>query len=202
MDDIKPSRWYYCLAVLIFIAGGVIFFSYLFSSLGDLSEELTQIVVPGSSDLVLGAGKYTIFYENESVVDGRIYSTGQAISGLQIELKNKSTGFKVPLHSPQGSFTYSIGGRSGRAILEFGIDRQGVYELSALYLEGSGPEVVLAVGRGLFDNLISVIVVGIVIYLGSILASMAIVVVVYQKRRSARQRIKEGEEAIRGRRSS
>ncbi len=201
MDDIKPSRWYYVLAALIFIAGEAVFFSYIFSNLGGIGEGLTQVVVPGNSDLNLSeAGKYTVFYENESSVNGRIYSTGQDISGLQVEIKNKSTGFKVPLHSPQGSTTYSIGGRTGRSILEFDIVQSGFYELSGWYPNGAGPEVVLAVGKGLFDNIMSMAVVGIITFFGSALAALAIIIIVYRKRKDTERQLEEEAAAIRNRR--
>lgn len=201
MSDIKPSRWYYVLAALIFIAGEAIFFSYIFSNLGGISEGLTQVVVPGNSDLNLSeTGKYTVFYENESVVNGRIYSTGQDISGLQVEIKNKSTGFKVPLDSPRGSATYSIGGRTGRSILEFDIVQPGFYELSGWYPNGTGPEVVLAVGKGLFDNIMSMVVVGIITFFGSALAALAIIIIVYRKRKDAERQLEEEAAAIRNRR--
>ncbi len=62
MDDIKPSRWYYALAAIIVVIGGLVFFLYLFSSLNDVGKGLTQISVPGDSDLLLQDGKYTVFY--------------------------------------------------------------------------------------------------------------------------------------------
>lgn len=196
MDDIKPSRWYYALAVLIIVAGGAVFFSYLFSSLDNVNKGLNQIIVPGSGDIILQSGKYTVFCENESMAGGRIYLSGKGISGLQIELKNKSTGIKMPLFVSQGTNTHSIGGRQGSSELEFAVDQRGIYELSAWYPNGKGPEVMLAVGRDPFDSLVSMIVVGVAIDIGSILIAVAIVVTVYQRRRKDEQRLKEEVEAI------
>ena len=51
MDDIRPNRWYYALAALVVVAGGAIFFLYLFSNLDNVSRGPTQITVPGSGDL-------------------------------------------------------------------------------------------------------------------------------------------------------
>ncbi|MGA9099619.1 MAG: hypothetical protein WB392_11885 [Methanotrichaceae archaeon] len=196
MDDIRPNRWYYALAALVVVAGGAIFFLYLFSNLDNVSRGPTQITVPGSGDLILQDGKYTIIYETENTVGGRIFSTDQDISGLQIELKNKSTGVKLPAYATQGSSTHSIGDRSGRSVMEFVIDRQGIYELSAWYPNGSGPEIVLAIGKDPFDNLMSMIIVGIAIDIGSILIAITIVVTVYQRRKKEGQRLKEQAEAV------
>jgi len=201
MDDIRPGRWYYALAALIFIAGETCFFLYLFSNMGSIGEGLTQVVVPGNSDLVLSeTGKYTIFYEYQGAVNGTVYSTAQNISGLRVEIENKSTGLKLPLSSPQVSQTYSVGGRSGRAILEFDIANPGVYELVGSYPNGSGPEVMLTVGKGILYNIMTTVAVGITLSLGSGILAIAVAGIVYMKRKDARRKIKEEDAAMRIRR--
>lgn len=53
-------------------------------------------MVPGNGDLQLfERGEYTIFYENQTAVNGRIYSTGEDIPGLQIKVTNKTTGREI-----------------------------------------------------------------------------------------------------------
>lgn len=155
----------------------------------------------GNSDLVLSeTGAYTIFHEYQGVVNGTVYSTAKNISGLKVEIENKSTGFKLQLHSPQSSETYTIGGRSGRSLLEFDIVQPGVYELVGWYPKGSGPEVVLTVGKGILYNIISTVVIGIILSLGSVVSAIAIVVIVYRKRKEAERKIEEEAAAIRRRR--
>lgn len=195
-----PGRWYYGLAALIAVAGVAVSISTMISGIGSLGSDLQQVVVPGNGDLQLyERGEYTIFYENQTVVDGRVYSTGEDIPGLQIEVTNKTTGQEVATHSPEGSMSYSLGSRSGRSVLAFDIDQPGIYELSAGYPEGNnGPEVVLAVGHGLFGNVFSSIVFPLAIFFGSIAAAAIMVIVTYLKRQEAAKRAEEEERMIRG----
>jgi hypothetical protein len=58
----------------------------------------TQAVVPGSSDITLQqTGKYTIFYEYRAMVGNRIYSTGEDIPGIIVNIVSKDTGDEIPL---------------------------------------------------------------------------------------------------------
>ncbi len=195
-----PGRWYYGLAALIAVAGIAVSISAMISGISSLGSDLQQVVVPGNGDLQLyERGVYTVFYENQTAVNGRVYSTGEDIPGLQIEVKNKTTGQEVPTHPSEGSMSYSLGSRSGRSVLAFDIDQPGIYELSAGYPEGNdGPQVVLAVGHGLFGNIFSAIVFPLAISFGSIAAAAIIVIVIYLKRQEAEKRAREEERMIRG----
>jgi hypothetical protein len=152
-QTIRPGRHWYVVALVIFLIGsllaGVLAYRFVTGLMG-LTDDLTQVVVPGSADLALTeTGDYTIFYEHRSVVDGRVYQTGGAVPGLDVSLVSMEDGSPVELRSPGSNTTYSVGDRSGVSVLAFSIDRPGIYELSAAYPTGrSGPEVVLAVGEG------------------------------------------------------
>lgn len=199
-SDLGPSRWYYGLAAFIAVAGIALSISTMISGISSMGSEMQQVVVPGNSDLqLLEVGEHTIFYENQSVVDGRVYSTGDDIPGLQIEVKNKTTGIKVATYTPGGSFSYSFGGRTGRSVLAFNIDRPGTYVLSAGYPEGiSGPQVVLAVGHGLAGSIVSGIMLPMVLFFGSIAVAVIIVILTYLKRHEAAKRADEEERRIKG----
>lgn len=195
-----PSRWYYGLAALIAVAGIALSISTMIAGISSMDSEMQQVVVPGNSDLQLSVvGEYTIFYENRSVVDGRIYSTGDDIPGLQIEVKNKTTGIEVDTYTPGGSMSYSFGGRTGRSLLAFNIDQPGTYVLSAGYPEGtSGPQVVLAVGHGLAGSIVSRIMLPLLLFFGSIAAAAIIAILTYLKRKEAAKRADEEERMIKG----
>ncbi len=220
-SSLGPSRWYYALAAFVVLAGIALFISTLMSGLGNLGNDLQQVVVPGSSDIMLSeVGEYTIFYENQTVVNGRIYSTDEDIPGLQIEVKNKTTGLEIATYQPRGSFSYSIRGRSGRSVLAFNIEQPGIYIISAAYPEGQdstaeltgptgparaakaarpvGPEVVLAVGHGITGNIISGVLYPLMIFFGSIAVAAVIAILTYLKRQEAAKRAKEDERRIRG----
>jgi hypothetical protein len=78
---IKPSRWFYVLGFAVLVVGPIVFSIFLFSSLLSNVSSLTQmpsiqVIVPGASDIILSeTGKYTIFYEYQSVVGNRVFST-------------------------------------------------------------------------------------------------------------------------------
>ena len=153
-SDVQPSIWYYGLSILIIIVGFIAFAGFIFTSVSDMGESLMQVVVPGSADLDLKEpGEYTIFYENQTYFNGKFYSTGEQISGLQIQVSEIATGSYLTIYSAPGSFTYDLGSRNGRAITSFKVERPGTYRIKASYSEGSGPDVVLAVGKGIVEGI-------------------------------------------------
>ncbi len=201
MSDLGVSsdRWYYGLAVLVLVIGFSIFAWSLFSGITGLTSGLIQLVAPGTIDLNLNeVGEYTIFYENQSYVDGRFFSTGDNIPGLQIEVIEKSTGNKLSTYSPP-SLTYSIGSRFGRAILTFQVSSPGIYQLRASYPPGhEGQQVVLAVGHGFMDGILSTVAISLAAFFGSLIIAAALVITTYKRRHQAQERLREEERLIRG----
>jgi len=189
---IKPSRWYYGLAVLVFVSGLSLFAILLFKNISGLTEGPMQVVVPGESEITLsGVGKYTIFYEYQSVIGDKIYATGEQMSGLQCALTSKETGTQIELSRPSGNTTYSIGGRAGRSVLAFRIDKPGNYQFSAWYPEGQeGQEVVLAIEHGFVKKFMGTIFSSLAIFFGSIAIAVVITVVTAIKREKAIKRLK------------
>jgi hypothetical protein len=199
-SDISPSRWYYGLAVLILVVGLSVFAWSLFSGISGIADELIQVVAPGTADLDLReVGEYTIFYENQSYVNGSFYYTGNDIAGLQIDIMEKFTGIRLDTYLPPSSFTYSIGGRFGRAILAFQVSRPGIYRLLASYPQDyQGPQVVLAVGRGFMERIISIVIRSLAAFFGSIIIAAALGIIIYRKRQKALDRQREEERLVRG----
>jgi hypothetical protein len=155
---IKPSRWFYVIGIIILVGGpiisGIFLFSAVVSNIGDMTEVPSiQVVVPGTSDITLSqTGKYMVFYEYQSMIGNRIYSTGQDIPGIQVNVVSIDTGAEIPISASSMNSTYTIGGRSGIGLFDFVIDQPGVYELSGSYpasIQGQqqeqGPEIVLAI---------------------------------------------------------
>jgi hypothetical protein len=192
------------------VTGPIVFSIFLFSSLLSNVSSLTQmpsiqVIVPGTSDIMLSeTGKYTIFYEYQSVVGNRVFSTGENIPGIQLNLISKETGAEVPLSSTSMSMTYTIGSRSGTGIFDFTIDKPGTYQLLASYpsstvegqQQGQGPEIVLSIIHGkvvdnFFGNIIGTAFGGFAIFFGSFIAGIVILVITFLKRRKAkRSRVK------------
>jgi len=198
-NDISPGLWYYGLAMLIIFIGFAAFAASIYSGISDTQSGLLQIAAPGEADLFLSEpGQYMIFYENNSYMDGKFYSTGEQISGLEIHVREKATGHDLAAYPPNTSFTYSLGSRSGRSILAFNIERAGIYQFNTSYSGRAGPEVILAVGKRMVEGLFSSIVISLAALFGSIAIAAVISFVTYSRRKRAFQKQEEEERLIRG----
>ena len=192
-DDVSPSLWYYALAVLIVVSGFAAFAGLLYSGISGSVEGLIQIKAPGNAELNLsGSGEWTVFYENNSYFDGKVYNTGEEISGLEVRVREKATGLDLAVYAANVSYSYSLGSRSGRSIFAFRAPRAGIYQLNSSYPGRSTPEIVLAVGKGMAEGLFSSIVLSMVILFGSIL--LASIVAYYTYSRIKRAFLKREEE--------
>ena len=153
-----------------------------------------QVVVPGSSDITLSQpGKYTVFYEYRSMVGNRVYSTGETIPSIQVNLVSKDTGDEVPLSSTSVNRTYAIGSRSGVGLLDFVIDQPGTYELSAPYPPPQRQEIVLAIiHTSVIEKILSsirgTVTSAIAIMFIPFVVGVAIIIITFIKRRKARAR--------------
>lgn len=116
---------------------------------------------------VTNAGSYTVFLEEQSVMTGKIYSTTESVAGLRCNAERQGSGQTIVLRRPGGSMTYSVGGRSGRSVLQFDAQQLGQYVLSCAYPEErNGPEVVLAVGTGFGRRIFSLLLSSLAAILG------------------------------------
>lgn len=161
-----------------------------------LTDDLIRVVVPDTVDITLtSTGRYTIFYEHRSTVDGRVFNTPETLEGLRISLTSRETGSLVPLTAPGSDVEYSMRGRSGYSALGFHIDQPGTYELSAFYEGGrQGPDVVLAIGQGVGRDLVISIIAGIgavFVVLAGIGATLALTLVPRARRRRTMSRTYE-----------
>jgi hypothetical protein len=198
-NDVQPSIWYYGLAVLIIVLGFVAFASFIYSGISDAESGLIQMVAPGGADLNLSEpGEYIIFYENNSYMNGKFYSTSDQIPGLKILVREKATGLDLATNPAKNSFTYSLGSRSGRSIMAFTVPRAGIYQVNAFYSGRTGPEVVLAIGKGMVEGLFSSIMISIAVLFGSIAVAAVISFVTYRRRKKAFLKLEEEERLIKG----
>lgn len=188
---ITPSRTYYALPIGVFILGMAIFVLFLLQSLNSLGDDLSQYVVPGSHKIALTeTGTYTVFHEYKSVVGNEVFSSPSGLPGLRIHLVSP-VGDEVSLHRPSASGTYSLGGRSGFAVLEFEVQQPGLYQLSAGYESGvREPRIVLALGHDFMSRLFGTIIISIVILFVSLAIAVSITIVIWRKRKKAEELLK------------
>ena len=107
-----PSRLFYALGTAAIVSGAVVLGVLLFTKLPNLAPDI-QVVVPGIHEIQLSeAGSYTIFYEYRSLVDGRIFASGQSLSDMSVQLRAKDGPATLGLSTPSGSATCSPRGGS------------------------------------------------------------------------------------------
>ena len=103
-------------------------------------------------------------------------------------VRSVETGRTIAVRRPSGSSSYEFGGRSGRSVLAFDIDKPGTYRLTAGYDDGrTQPQAVLAVGTGFVSGLLATIAMSFGIALAGVAAALVIFIVVLLKRRRALQ---------------
>ncbi len=185
-----PSRFFYVIGALVIVAGFVVGVRAFVKDISTVGTWLTRVTVPGTGEMTLAEpGKYTVYHEHQSVVDGTPHSSHGASPGaLEYVLRNKATGTEVPLTVPSSDETYNFGARSGVAVMVFTISEPGDYELSASYREGhEGPEMVLAIGKGVLKRLAAAILTLLGAVGGGIVIGVAIIVVTALMRGKAKR---------------
>ena len=143
-------------------------------------------MVPGNAALTLDkAGRYTIYHEKKSTVDGRYYAS-ETVNGLRLRLADEATGAPVKLTEPTAAASYAIGNKSGASIYAFTIERPGRYRLAADLAGGrSEPKAVLAIEQGMLGEMFSLIFGTMAIAFAGLGIAGAIVLVVLWRRSKA-----------------
>ena len=139
-----------------------------------------------------------IFYENNSYMNGKFYSTSEQISGLEINVREKATGLDLATYPVNSRFTYSLGSRSGRSIMAFTAQRAGIYQINTSYSGREGAEIVLAIGKGIVEGIFSSIMISMAALFGSIAIAAVISFVTYSRRKKALLKLEEEEKIMRG----
>lgn len=189
-EVIKPGKVFYLVSGAVFVIGIILFVVLLLTGITSSVNRLdTRIVVPGTQTIELKeTGKYSIYFEYRSVLDGKVYET-ESIVGLMCSLKNTETGQSVNLSNSIINSNYSISGRQGKSIFDFDINKPGKYEFKAWYKSERGEEAVLAIGKGFGGSLVRTILLCIGVLIISLGASIAIFVVTLVRRNRAKKSI-------------
>lgn len=184
-EVVRPSKWLYIVSLSIFVIGIVLFCNVLITGIKSSVNTINnQVIVPGTNTVELKEpGKYTIFFEYRSVIDGRVFES-ESINGLMCTLKKIDSGEFIELKNSSVNSTYSVNGREGKSIFSFNIDEAGNYELDAWYETGNGSESVLVIGKGFGTEIIRTIILCVVILFASIGTSITIFIVTYRKRKT------------------
>lgn len=192
MERIRPSLRH-CLWGVPFILFGGGFFGYaLFHGLMHVTDSLTQVVVPGSAELNLQPGQYSVFLEEQSIASGKIFSTTQSIDGLACRVNSAQDGASVAIERSSANVSYSVNGRSGHSVLEFPIHQGGRYAFACDYDKNpKGPEVVVAVGSGVGEAIVRTVLGGLGAFFGGMGAGAIVILVVVFKREREKKRLRQ-----------
>ena len=189
--EIRPSWWYASIGVILILGGGGLFAYFLFQGLFHITDSLTQVVVPGHVELTLSTPAiYTIFLEEQSVVDGKIYSTSQSVDGLKCSVTMRPGNEQIPLRKPGMSANYNLGNRAGRSVLEFPVKVAGQYELYFDYQpDTKGPQTVVAVGTGVGQKIFKTVLASLFSFFGGMGSGALVIALISIKRKAAKKKL-------------
>lgn len=161
------KRWHYTIGAILLVVGFILLRVFLYTQAKRTLPEI-QIIVPGVSEFYLPQpGEYTIFYEYESIIGEKIYSTGESPPEMIVWLQSKQDYRKIDLSKPSRAKKYKIRKRTGVSIFEFKVKDSGNYLLFTEYPYGAtGHDVVFAIGK--FKRL-RIILKGVGIYLATLI---------------------------------
>lgn len=189
---IRPSWWYASIGVALMLSGCGLFVYFLVNGIFHLTDSLTQVVVPGQTELTLTQpATYTIFLEEQSVVGGRIFSTSQSVNGLKCAVSLlRASAQQIPVRRTASSITYNVNGRSGKSVLEFQTKESGNYQFACDYSgESKGPEVVLAVGSGVGERIGGTVLRSLAAMFGGGASGGTVILVLYLMREKAKKKL-------------
>ncbi|ADU32095.1 hypothetical protein [Evansella cellulosilytica] len=170
MKENGSGKKMYLLAAVIFVVG--IACSIFFVITSSVFQTGERVIVPGATEIHLEEGDYTVFHEYRSVIDGKVYSTETALTGLYVRLLEKSNGSHIEMSPVRFNTNYSLNGREGEGLLSFTIEEEGTYILEGSYEEGFDEkeaiflikqtflgEILFAVGTFVMSTLLSLILI-------------------------------------------
>ena len=205
-SKLKPTRWYYVLALLIpfFACGGTALLTYrnVPNLPGALEitgiDNLTQVIIPGSAEVYFPkVGGYAVYYEYHSVIDGEKYIRGKYPPNINCQLTSKANGKDttlVPDYVDGNMYATQNQERVGVLIKSIIIKEPGIYKFSCHYPGGrTDPQIVLAVGPNIIWELFNIaakpaaaLTCGGFIFIGAFVISILIIATVAFKRRQSK----------------
>ena len=204
----RPSRWYYGIAVLVFMFGclaattiTVLGTRGLPSSIAEAHDlsRLTVVVVPGSGEVTFSeVGAYAVYYEYRSVVDGVRYTGSGTPPSFVCSLTSNATGAEVPVvpdYVETNGYSVGRGSRVGVLAMSITINEPGTYTFSCRYPDGRAePRVVVAVGHniiweyiGIAASTIGPMVVSMAVLFSSTVAAIIMAIIVAIKTQPPKQ---------------
>jgi hypothetical protein len=178
---VRPSGWWFVAAGAIALVGigiGIAVAVTTFLDWMDRVDAFDRTSVPGSVSVeITDPGGYSIYHESDDFGRDPAF-----LPEPEVEVLDPS-GAEVPLDRYSASVTYSTGSHDGRGLFTFDADETGVYEVTA----SGDPGSVVAVGRGVGDDLLPGLLAGIAIGVAAPLAGGVMAIVVGIRRGQSRR---------------
>ncbi len=155
----SPPRWHYAVGALVVLAGVVAFGVALWIEIDGYKPNI-RVVVPGTHEIELNpSGKWTIYYEYDSIVEHLVFNSSRTLEGLLVGVTRVGDPGPLDLTRVTERESYETGRFAGSSILTFDAPTEGMYEITGAYpgqFQGS-ESIVLAIGRpGLLRPVVTV----------------------------------------------
>lgn len=174
-----PSGWWYLLAALLAVTGVAVFVVLRISS----TDPNFRLVLPGSQQITLDEGNYTLFYEHKTVLNGTEYTSDTTVPDIRFFVMAPDQS-GVELTVPDVRENYSFDGREGYSVVKFAVDSPGEYTVGGGYTDGRlGSFFVFALGRSSSGSLL----IGLISIVGGLGIAAALFTGLYVMRRPARR---------------
>jgi hypothetical protein len=194
---IRPSGWWYLPAILVLaggVIGGITLMVVGFVNLSRLVDDFARIEVvegEGSERLVFDrAGRFVLYYEFESDIDGAGFSGADADLPAVLEATVRGPGTEGPLllvRDERNDFSFSFSGNAGISFASVRIPEAGTYDVEIESSERS--PFVVSVGPSVFGQLRGALLGGLALLgAGVVLGVLAIVVLAVKRGRRKRER--------------
>lgn len=189
----SPRRVYYFIggaALVLSVIGFIVCVIFLINQIASSTPQI-KVVVPGTQNIYFSeSGVYTVYYEYRSVVNNKIYSTGEELpSNILVTLTREKNNEEIALSQPSMNETYESGGHAGVSVFAFEITEPGYYVFTAHYAgDGEHPEIIFGIGQSkLFGTVFSGLALFFVSFILFIIGTVIIIVTFFKRRKSERQ---------------
>ena len=193
---ITPAkRWYWVGSLAIaagVIAGTIVAVHGVVTAVRQV-DHFARIVVPGKAELAFAkAGKYTIYYEYRSVVDGQTFDTAHDVpTGLKVTITDTKGGANNTLQRYDGDLSVSSNGIAGVAVFTFRLAAPGNYFIEAQTANAGQSKFVLSVGKGFAGRVLRALLFGGLLALAGLAIGLPIVIRTAVKRGRSKRALQE-----------
>ncbi|MFD4356648.1 hypothetical protein ACFWPK_18190 [Nocardia sp. NPDC058519] len=164
------------LVIVVGILGAIGVGAIGFFRMSDDVDRYQRVTVPGSGDLQLAAGDYTVYFEYPGA------ATLDPPEAVRARLTDP-TGQVVRTEAVGAEQSYQLGSREGTAEFTFHAVQDGMYVLET----DGGPGITLAVGHDLGSSFAGPILLAVAIAITAIILGVAILIITAIRRAGSRR---------------